>query len=72
MLPGPAQPIKYTTANAHSHNDYENPTPFFVAFDNGFGSIEADIFAIGDSLFVAHNKQNIKPGRTLKNLYLIL
>jgi alkaline phosphatase len=65
-----AQPNPYTTANAHSHNDYENATPFSLAFANGFGSIEADVFSINDTLFVAHNRQDIRSGRTLKTLYL--
>lgn len=65
-----AQPRTYTTANAHSHNDYENALPFHLAFQNDFGSIEADIYSVNDTLFVAHNKQDIKPGRTLKSLYL--
>ena len=67
----PAQVKKYTTANAHSHNDYVNPTPFFLAFENGFGSIEADIFPVGDSLVVAHSKREIKPQNSLRNLYII-
>src|SRR5690349_11190486 len=67
-----AQPKTYSTANAHSHNDYENSTPFSLAYGNGFGSIEADIYCINDTLFVAHNRQDIKPGRTLKTLYLDL
>jgi len=65
-----AQPKTYSTSNAHSHNDYENVLPFYLAFQNDFGSIEADIYAVNDTLFVAHNKQDIKPGRTLKSLYL--
>ncbi|WP_345235005.1 glycerophosphodiester phosphodiesterase family protein [Olivibacter ginsenosidimutans] len=33
-------------------------------------SIEADVFLRGDTLFVAHEKQEIRPGRTLETLYL--
>jgi len=65
-----AQPAMYSTSNVHSHNDYENALPFHLAFQNDFGSIEADIYSVNDTLFVAHNKQDIKPGRTLRNLYL--
>ena len=65
-----AQPKAYTTANAHAHNDYEHSIPFYLAYQNLFGSIEADVFLIKDTLFVAHNKQDIKAGRTLKILYL--
>jgi alkaline phosphatase len=61
---------QYTTLNAHSHNDYENEVPFWLAYNNHFGSIEADIWAIDGDLFVAHNKADIKKGRTLDALYL--
>lgn len=65
-----AQPAQYTTANAHSHNDYENTIPFLTAYHAGFGSIEADVHLYSDSLLVAHDK--IKPGqhRTFDSLYL--
>lgn len=55
---------------AHSHNDYEHTRPLFDALDNHFKSVEADIYSVGDSLFVAHNSDQIQPGRTLRNLYL--
>ena len=54
----------------HSHNDYEHTRPLFDALDCHFKSIEADVFPVGDSLFVAHNCKDIKPGRTLRKLYL--
>lgn len=55
---------------AHSHNDYEHQRPLFDAMGCNFKSIEADLFSVGDSLFVAHNFEDIKPGRTLRKLYL--
>jgi len=55
---------------AHAHNDYEHECPLFDALENGFRSIEADVFAVGDSLYVAHNRKDIRPGRTLLSLYL--
>lgn len=60
----------YTTANAHSHNDYLSPAPFYLAFKNGFGSIEADVFPVDGILHVAHEKKEIQPQKTLQNLYL--
>lgn len=66
-----AQPRKYTTANAHSHNDYLNKTPFYTAYKAGFGSIEADVFPVNDVLVVAHSKAEIQPQQTLKSLYLM-
>jgi alkaline phosphatase len=65
-----AQQRKYTVANAHSHNDYEQPVPFFAAFKAGFGSIEADIFLGDGKLYVAHDAADIRPERTLSVLYL--
>src|SRR6476620_10934165 len=63
-------PIAYSTANAHSHNDYEQKVPFHNAWEHGFGSIEADIFLVGDELIVAHDTSQLTGGRTLKSLYL--
>lgn len=61
---------KYSSLNAHSHNDYQNPNPFTTAYNEGFGSIEADIFPVNGDLYVAHDKKNIRPQNTLKALYL--
>jgi hypothetical protein len=65
-----AQSARYSTANAHAHNDYLNKTPFFLAYINGFGSIEADVFPVGEKLCVAHSKKEIDTLRTLDSLYL--
>jgi len=51
---------QYSTRNAHSHNDYSNDIPFWLAYYNHFGSIEADIFAVEGDLFVAHNKSELQ------------
>jgi alkaline phosphatase len=61
---------QYSTLNAHSHNDYENTPPFWIAYNNHFGSIEADIWAINGELFVAHYEKEILPSRTLDSLYI--
>lgn len=63
-----AQP--YSTANAHSHNDYEQNKPFTLAYNELFGSIEADIFLVNGSILVGHNLNDLKPNRSLENLYL--
>lgn len=62
--------INYTTLNAHSHNDYEQKVPFEWAYNAHFGSIEADIWAVDDDLFVAHNHNQVTPERTLDALYI--
>src|ERR1044072_6101637 len=65
-----AQPISYTTANAHSHNDYEQRVPLTTAYNEMFGSIEADIFWQNGELLVAHKKEELVTHRTLEDLYL--
>jgi alkaline phosphatase len=61
---------QYSSLNAHSHNDYEQKVPFFEAYYNHFGSIEADIWEVNGELFVAHEKEKITPDRTLDKLYI--
>ncbi len=61
---------QYTTLNAHSHNDYAQKRPFFLAYNAHFGSIEADIWAVNGTLFVAHDSSDITPSQTLESLYL--
>ena len=60
----------YTPADAHSHNDYKNSIPFYRAYNAGFGSIEADVFAVNGQLMVAHKEEEITPARSLKLLYI--
>ncbi|WP_406491527.1 phosphatidylinositol-specific phospholipase C/glycerophosphodiester phosphodiesterase family protein [Streptomyces sp. NBC_01604] len=55
---------------AHAHNDYEHPRPLLDALDHRFGSLEADIFLVGDQLLVAHDPVDLDPARTLESLYL--
>jgi hypothetical protein len=57
-------------ANAHAHNDYEHQRPLLDALDQGFCSVEADIFLVEGELLVAHTREQIVPGRTLQKLYL--
>jgi alkaline phosphatase len=65
-----AQHNNYTVANGHSHNDYEQPHPFYEAWQNGFGSIEADIFFHDGKLLVAHEARELNINRSLDSLYL--
>lgn len=55
---------------AHAHNDYQHERPLLDALDQGFNSVEADIFLVGDKLLVAHWYHEINPHRTLESLYL--
>lgn len=65
-----SQPVKNEVLPAHAHNDYVHTRPLQDALDCNFKSIEADVFSIEDSLYVAHDFEDIKPGRTLRQLYL--
>jgi Glycerophosphoryl diester phosphodiesterase family len=55
---------------AHAHNDYEHKRPLFDALDQGFCSVEADIFLVDDQLLVGHTKKDLTRERTLEKLYL--
>ncbi|MCH5686690.1 hypothetical protein LWM68_21950 [Niabella sp. W65] len=59
-----------TTAAAHSHNDYLQKFPFWQAYYEGFGSVEADVFLKEGNLVVAHTAGEIDKERTLEALYL--
>ncbi len=55
---------------AHSHNDYMQVRPLDEALDNGFNSIEVDVFPVNGELLVAHNEKDIKPEKTIQSMYL--
>ncbi|MGW2704937.1 phosphatidylinositol-specific phospholipase C/glycerophosphodiester phosphodiesterase family protein [Streptomyces sp. NPDC001340] len=56
--------------HAHAHNDYEHPRPLSDALGHRFGSVEADIFLVGDQLLIGHDSSELDPTRTLESLYL--
>jgi len=55
---------------AHAHNDYRHPRPLIDALDQGFCSVEADIYLVEGQLLVAHDREDLRPERSLKALYL--
>ena len=55
---------------AHAHNDYLHARPLIDALDNGFCSVEADVFLVDGELRVGHDRDKLRPGRTLQSLYL--
>jgi hypothetical protein len=65
-ISGPVVPL----IHAHAHNDYEHKRPLFDALDHGFCSVEADIYLEKDQLLVGHNREDLRPERTLEKLYL--
>jgi hypothetical protein len=62
----PVTPLK----NAHAHNDYEHTRPLFDALDQGFNSVEADVFLVDGKLLVGHTRFDLRNNRTLESLYL--
>ncbi len=68
--PEPSENRNGIRQGGHSHNDYEQKRPFYSAYESGLSSIEADIWAVGDQLIVAHGQKEVALGRTLDSLYL--
>ncbi|MCP9234472.1 alkaline phosphatase [Lewinella sp. JB7] len=54
----------------HSHNDYLQEVPFWLAYSGGAASIEVDLVLQNDTLYVAHAPQEIDPTVTFSNTYL--
>ncbi len=54
---------------AHAHNDYEHTHPLTDALQNGFISVEADVYWQDERLLVSHNLPG-KHALTLEKLYL--
>lgn len=63
-------PISGTVRQTHAHNDYEHTRPLHDALDQGFASVEADVYLIDGQLLVAHDRADVSPTRTLAGLYL--
>lgn len=55
---------------AHAHNDYVHTRPLLDALEQGFCSVEADVFLVGEKLLVGHTRLDLRPERTLEKLYL--
>jgi glycerophosphoryl diester phosphodiesterase len=73
-LPRVYGPPRRTTveplARAHAHNDYEHRHPLHDALSHGFTSVEADVWLVDGELRVAHDREDVVPGRTLESVYL--
>ncbi|MEO6547223.1 MAG: alkaline phosphatase family protein [Ferruginibacter sp.] len=71
QLTSSAQKPLYSVAMAHSHNDYHQQSPFYGAYNEQFGSMEADIFLSGKLLIVAHDSAELPARRNFEKLYLV-
>lgn len=69
-LPLQGAPPVAPLPRAHAHNDYEHPRPLLDALDQGFTSVEADVHLVDGRLLVAHDREQVRPDRTLEALYL--
>lgn len=56
--------------HAHAHNDYMHNRPLFEALENGFTSIEIDVFLHNGELKVAHEPIDLDGKKTIEELYL--
>ncbi len=65
-VPGIGAPVSC----GHAHNDYEHDRPLLDALENGFCSVEVDIWLQPEGLLVAHDLRDVDPARTLQSLYL--
>ena len=54
----------------HAHNDYSQKVPFWSSFSADVNSIEVDVLLKNNTLYVAHNEDEIIKTRTIENLYL--
>lgn len=54
----------------HAHNDYVHTRPLLDALEQGFCSVEADIYLVEGQLLVAHDRNKVKTERSLQKLYL--
>ena len=67
---GHGRPAPRPLPQAHAHNDYEHTRPLLDALDQGFTSVEADVYLVDGELLVGHDPEDVRPGRTLQSLYL--
>ncbi len=56
--------------HAFAHRDDEHPNPLWDALTAGFRHLELDVWQLFGRLLVAHDPQDLRPGRTFQRLYL--
>lgn len=55
----------------HSHNDYRQNVPFYLAYSQQVYSIEADLFAANGSLLIGHDLEDLTSDATFKDMYVL-
>jgi hypothetical protein len=56
--------------HGHAHNDYMHKRPLFEALENGFTSIEIDVFLHNNDLVVSHTAAGLDKKQDIEELYL--
>jgi len=56
--------------HGHAHNDYMHQRPLFEALENGFISIEIDVFLHNNDLIVSHTATGLDKKQDIEELYL--
>ncbi len=56
--------------HGHAHNDYLHTRPLIDALENGFTSIEIDVFLHNNDLVVAHTATSLNKKKNIEELYL--
>jgi len=54
----------------HSHNDYWRDVPLLTALSFGVASVEADVWLVGETLYIGHEMAALTPARTFDSLYI--
>ncbi|KAF7347756.1 Alkaline phosphatase [Mycena venus] len=54
----------------HSHNDYWRDVPLLTALSFGVASVEADVWLVGETLYVGHEMAALTTDRTFDSLYI--
>jgi hypothetical protein len=65
-----AATARRVSSRGHAHNDYLHERPLQDALERGFASIEADIFLQDGQLLIGHTHRDLRPERTLEEMYL--
>ena len=56
--------------SCHSHNDYWQAIPLYLAIQAGCTRVEADVWLFDHELYVGHTESSLTAERTLRNLYI--
>ncbi len=54
----------------HAHNDYEKAIPLYAALEARAFTIEADVYLVKGTIYVAHDFEKIDHQKTLSSMYL--